>query len=286
MSIQDKLERTLREMHILISRGTVSGEQEEYVTIQKKEMIRLLTELSQTSSEMLEQYEMTSESRERALLTARRQQMEMVKNANRQAEDIYAASVIYTDDALGRIQDIIEETSKSMKQIMGNLNREMEAEKRTVRSNQVELKSQLEDLKDTAKYIKIIEDRNREIAREKAKKEEAAQPRYERKKEETDFVPVTTEIKINEEYFDKAGLTPEGLPKTSEEKIYEKPEIKVNEDYFRRKAEAEKAAAKKADESEAKETETAEETDDFTELEEINLNARYEKRNRFPFKRR
>lgn len=239
MSVQDKLERILREMHIMISRGQVAGEDENCVIINKKDMQKTLTALSQTVSEMMEIYEMTAESRDRAEREAEKQRTQIVRNANLQAEDIYAASVIYTDDALGRIQDIIDEAEKSTKEVLTRLNREMEEEKRIVRSNQVELKVQLEDLKDTAKYIKIIEERNREAAKEKAKKQEDAPVRrYERKTEkEPVHVTVVPEIKINEEYFEKAGLTPEGLPvdmESSQEKTYEKPEIKINEEYFKK----------------------------------------------------
>ena len=239
MSVQDKLERILREMHIMVSRGAVWQENEDFVLIHKKQMQKELNSLSLVVNEMMEAYEATEQSRNRGELEAEKHRVEIVRNANRQAEDIYAASVLYTDDALGRIGDIIEEAEKSMKEVWNGFHREIEEEKRLVRSNQLELKTQLEDLKDTAKYIKIIEERNREIAKAKAKKQQDAAPRrYERKvEEESEFVPITPEIKIYEEYFEKAGLTPEGLPIESveeEPKVYEKPEIKINEEYFKK----------------------------------------------------
>lgn len=254
MNVQDKLERILREMHIMISKGPTLEEDGDFVVVHKRDMQRLFNGISQAISEMLEQYEATEESRNRAEMEAEKHRNEIIKNANRQAEDIYAASVIYTDDALGRIQDIIDEAEKSTREVLSSLNRAMEEEKRQVRSNQLELKTQLEDLKETAKYMKIIEERNREIARAKARIEEGKKPnkyrrRLEKESEEvseelTEEMPeerITYEkpvIKINEEYFEKAGLTPEGLPKDmmeemSEEKItYEKPVIKINEEYF------------------------------------------------------
>lgn len=239
MNVQDKLERILREMHIMVSRGPTLEDGSDFVLIHKKDMQKLLGGISQAVSEMMEQYEITEQSRNRGELEAEKHRMEIVRNANRQAEDIYAASVMYTDDALGRIQDIIEDAEKSTKAILHTLSRSMEEEKRLIRSNQLELKTQLEDMKDTAKYIKLIEERNREIAKAKGKKTEEEKIRgYQRKeKKESDFIPITPEIKINEEYFEKAGLTPEGLPKDmaeeqEEEITYEKPVIKINEEYF------------------------------------------------------
>ena len=146
---------------------------------------------------------------------------------------------------MGRIQDIIDEAQQSAREILKQLAQEMEEEKRIIRSNQVELITQLEDMRDTAKYMKLIEERNREIAKEKAKKKEKDKTqKYQRKPEkDSDFKAVTPDIKINEEYFEKAGLTPEGLPKETEQEaakeapeekvIYEKPVIKINKEYFK-----------------------------------------------------
>ena len=236
MSVQDKLERTLRDIHVMISRGREVPGYEEYVLLYKKDMIKLLDVLKEAVNEMMDEYEITEQSRAKGDREAERRREETVRNANRQAEDIYAASVLYTDDALGRIHDIIETAENSMKEIMETFGKDLEKQKKKVKSNQRELKSQLEDLKDTSKYIKIIEERNKEIAREKAIIEGRDKPeRYQRrKKQEQEFVPLAAEIKVNEEYFKRAGLSPEGIPVPVDEPVYEKPEIKINEDYFRR----------------------------------------------------
>lgn len=236
MSVQDKLERTLRDIHVTIARGKEVPGYEDYVLLYKKDMLKLLDTLNEVVSEMMEEYEITEQSRAKAEREAEKRRESIMRKANSQSEDIYAASVLYTDDALGRIQTIIEEAGNSMKEIMVNVGKEIEQEQKRVRSNQRELKSQLEELKDTSKYIRIIEERNKEIAKEKAMKEEQKKPeRYERKNEEKQkFVPVSADIKINEEYFERAGLTPEGVLIEKETPVYEKPEIKINKDYFRR----------------------------------------------------
>lgn len=248
MSIQDKLERILREMHIMVSRGQTSELNEEYVLIHKKEMQKLLSNMSQTVSEMMEHYELTEEGRNRAQLGAEKQRMEIIRDANHQAQDIYAASVIYSEDALGRIQDIIDEAEKSAREILSRLNREMEAEKRNVRSNQLELITQLEDLKDSSKYMRLIEERNREIAKEKLKKQEDIQKRKYRDKVEAESKEEAANEIQNDEIYDLSeeiikettkGFTDEILEESpkddAEEKIvYEKPVIKVNQQYFQK----------------------------------------------------
>ncbi len=250
MNIQDKLERILRELHIMVSRAPVSEINGEYVLVQKREVQKQLGNLSQAVREMMDEYEVTQQSRNRGELEAENQRMEILRNANHQAQDIYAASVIYSEDALGRIQDIISEAERASKEVLKNLTREMEEERRIVRSNQLELLTQLEDMKDTAKYMKLIEERNREIAKEKAKKLEKDKPRRYRRKVEKDpdFHAITPEIKINEEYFQKAGIKLEETEEEAEEEIaeetameaaeekivYEKPVIKINKEYFKK----------------------------------------------------
>ncbi len=263
MNIQDKLERILRELHIMVSRAPVSDIHEDYVLVPKKEIQKELGNLSQTVREMMDEYEVTEQGRNRGELEAEKLRMEIIRDANQQAEDIYAASVIYSEDALGRIQLIMDQAEMASKEVLKRLNREMEEEKRVVRSNQLELITQLTDLKDTAKYMKIIDERNREIAKAKAQKKEGKQARkYQRKTErEPEFRAIKPEIKINEEYFEKAGLTPDGIPKETaeelekeeagEEIVYEKPVIKINPQYF----EKTKSGAREEQKKEKKEEE-------------------------------
>ena len=229
MSVQDQLERILREMHIMVSKGKIAKEDENFVLVNKKEMQKRLNALSQTVSEMMDAYEVTEQSRNRGELEAEKIRAQIIRDANLQAEDIYAASVIYTDDALGRIQDILNTAEKTSRDILHRFNREMEEEKRVIRSNQLELKTQLEDLKDTAKYIKIIEEKNKEQAKAKAEKKNGGKADgYRRRGRQQDKEDPDTQEAVSEADEDVAEITKEP------EIVYEKPEIKINEDYFRK----------------------------------------------------
>ena len=273
MNIQDQLERILRELLVTVSRAPVSEIDPEYVMVHKKEAQRQLAALRDIVAVMMEQYEVTEQSRLHAELEVEKQRTEIIRSANHQAEDIYAASVIYTDDALGRIQDIIDEAEKSTRKILNRVGREMEAERRRIRSNQVELMTQLEDMNDTAKYMRLIDERN------KAEKLEKGKPKPTERAEEggTGYGGASPVIKIDEEYFEKAGLTPDGLPKEMEEGIlkeaeqeiaeelapdephqFEKPVIKVNPEYLKKvkkAAEAKKTSGKKEGKKEPKKEE-------------------------------
>ena len=111
--------------------------------------------------------------------------------------------------------------------------KEMMKQQQTVRDNQLELKSSLEDLKDTDKYRKVIEERNKEI---KKKKEQDSQKKV---KENTGagmtaFSAGKPEIKVNPAYFEKSGR-PVPVPDVPETKAAPELDIKVNLDaeYFR-----------------------------------------------------
>jgi hypothetical protein len=94
---------------------------------------------------------------------------------------------------------------------------ELEEKKQIVRTNQLELKAQLQDLVDTEKYLTLIEERNREIEREKEKHGR----RFGQEPEKSQFEDVKTEIHINEEYFRNAGIEledePEDVPDVGQE---------------------------------------------------------------------
>lgn len=80
---------------------------------------------------------------------------------------MYAASVIYTDEALSRVRDIINDTNESLEKLCKNMKDKIAEQEKIVKTNQYELKGQLQDLSDTEKYLKIIDDRNKEIERQK-----------------------------------------------------------------------------------------------------------------------
>lgn len=246
MSVQDKVERTLRQMHVLFSKSEPYEKEAGKVIIDKKEVIALLNELKAGMSEMMEEYEITMQSREKGEREAKRHGKDIIADAEDVAEDVYAASVIYSDEALSNIQEIMQNASDEMEKVFRDLKRQMHEKQRIVKENQLELKSSLGDLKDTNKYLSIIEDNNRKRKRAKETKD----AKWARPKEDTGFQAIKPEIKINPEYFEKIGkpLEPEitepeetlsgtaqSIELSPEEKAAQEMQIKVNLDaeYFK-----------------------------------------------------
>ena len=144
-SIQDSTERILRGLHVMLSRSESYAKDPTKVIVDKEGMLELLAALNKCMYEMMEAYEQTQESRDSAEREFRK----------------------HTDEALNKIQDLMQETQDAVQGLFENLIERMKEEKHNVRSNQIDLKSQLGDLTDTDKYLQIIEERNRELAREK-----------------------------------------------------------------------------------------------------------------------
>ena len=100
MSAQDKTEHILRKIHILLSGSEVYGEDTNRVIVDKKQMQELLARLNAGIYEIMDEYDLTQQSRDAADREARKRGEEIVWDASRKAEDVYAASVLYTDEAL------------------------------------------------------------------------------------------------------------------------------------------------------------------------------------------
>ena len=200
MSSQDKLEKVLRDIHVLISRSEVYDK--DRIIVNKQEMFGLIDRLNASIYEIMEEYELTKQSRDKAEREHKKQGDKIIWDASRKAEDIYAASVMYTDEALNHIQAIMDESTEQIRAVQDAMIKDLEEKKQIVRTNQLELKSQLQDLVDTEKYLSLIEERNKEIEREKEKHGR----RFGHPKEKSQFADVKTEIRINKEYFRNAGI--------------------------------------------------------------------------------
>ena len=238
MSAQDNIEKVLRNVHVLLSKSEPYAKEPTKVILDKQEMLDLLSELNKAIYDIMDEYELTKQSRDRAEREFKRQGDEIIWNASRKAEDIYAASVMYTDEALNHIQDIIRDTETSVAEVYEEMNKKIKEQEKMIKTNQLELKSTLQDLVDTEKYLKLIEERNKEIQKEKEKGKSPEE------REVNIYADRHTGIKINQEYFDKMGISMEDVVDDEE-----KPQIDISVDldaeYFKWKEEQAGSTEKK-----------------------------------------
>ena len=219
------MEKVLRSLHVLLSKSEPYPKEPSKVIIDKQQVIDLLAELNTCIYQIMDEYELTIRSRDKAERDFHKKGDQIIWDASRKAEDIYAASVMYMDETLNRMQDIMQEADKKVGAIYQEIKEQMEKEEQELRTNKSELKGQLQDLVDTEKYLKIIEERNREIEKEKME----GRPEYEQEKREEKAIYANrqTDIKINQEYLDKLGLSVPEEPVEEPEKVPEEPEVQA-----------------------------------------------------------
>lgn len=214
MSAQSNTENVLRSLHVLLSKSEPYGRDSGKVIVDKQQMLSLLSELNECMYQIMDDYELTTASRDKAEREFQKQADQIIWDASRKAEDIYAASVLYMDDALNGIQEIMGQARSHVSQIYADMEEHLKTEEQRVRANQTDLKSQLQDLIDTEKYLKMIEDRNKEREKEKLQKEKGEGKPVQ--KESSIYANRQTEIKINQAFLDRLGMSVPGKGESGE----------------------------------------------------------------------
>lgn len=262
MGPQDKVERVLKEIHVLFSKSESYQGKPDKVVVDRRKFLELLDRLNKGIFDMMDTYEHTRESRQRAELAFENKGKEMLADAEEKAEDVYAASVIYTANMLGEVQRLIDQANESINDVFVQFKRELRTQKETVKSNELELQSQLNILADAKTYQEMLAEVRREQRKQHrmedlAKRQlEAEGPAYIQQGGQI-YIPATSaDVKVNEEYFEKQGISAEnakaGYIPAPAPLAVEKPEVKVNlnSEYFKRKAAAERTTRGENDESE------------------------------------
>ena len=107
MGAQDNTEKVLRSLHVLLSKSEPYPKEPSKVIIDKQQVIDLLAELNTCIYQIMDEYELTIRSRDKAERDFHKKGDQIIWDASRKAEDIYAASVMYTDEALNHVQEIM-----------------------------------------------------------------------------------------------------------------------------------------------------------------------------------
>lgn len=206
MSVQDKIERILKSIHLLFSKSEPYEGSGTKIIVEKQIVFELLEQLNLAVYEAMDQYELTTRKHEIAERRCEKRGEEILQKASRHADDIYAASIMYTDDAINRICYIMDDANQAVQSIFRKMNTDIEEQRERVRRNQLELTGQLRDFADTDKYVKLIEEVNRQ--REKERQMDVEGRKEKRiQNEGKSYSAVKPEIKINQAYFERTGKT-------------------------------------------------------------------------------
>ncbi len=249
MSAADNMERVLRSLHVLLSQSDAVQGKPGCVAVEKQKVLDLLGELNKSVYQMMDDYEVTKQSRDRAERDFRKQGDDIVRDATRTAEDIYAAAVMYTDGALAEVYRLMEQNQTQMASLYEEMEKKLKEQEKRVKKNQSDLKGQLQDLVDTEKYLKLIEEYNREREKELAKKD-GRDPEEERA---SIYANRQTEVRVNTAVLEQLGLASDveevpAMPEEEQKAAEAEIRVDLDADYFAwREEEEAKAAGKKSE---------------------------------------
>ncbi len=239
MSPQDKVERVLKEIHQMFSKSMEIGGMTDKMVVDRAEFMDLIDQLTKGMYELMEQYEQTRQTRLAAERSFRRAGDEIIEQANASAEDVYAASMLYTADTIGKIRALMDQVNDSMSEQFSQFRRDLREQKDLLRAHESELQAQLADLADTRKYLGVLRDINRE--QERINRDLEAEREMGNQYAQNLF---RNAVAGTEEESNAAGTVP-ASGAAAATASGDKPEVTVNEDapYFKWKAQLENELA-------------------------------------------
>ncbi len=158
----EKLEEIMKKFHIYLANCKESAYSGEDIIVSKKRILTLLEELNQAVYEISEQYEATQESKARALMQAERQAAEIKDEAMSRSDDIYAASMIYSEEAIVKIKNSLEYTYLKVRREYEDLLKNYEDKMRELTKNSEEIQTQLAAMSEGQTYLRLIEQAHEE----------------------------------------------------------------------------------------------------------------------------
>ena len=215
----EKLEEIMKKIHILLANCEPSTYSSEDVIVPKRRLFNLLEQLNYAVYEVMEQYEATVAARDRALIREERMAAEIREDAVQRAEDVYAASLLYTQDMLQDMKNITDYMYYKTRESYEELLQGYEERRLYMEQNEQELISQMSAMADAKTYLHIIEDRRRqkEAALKREAEEKAAKKEQEAKKEQA-------EQNEKKETQLQSWMPENKTPLLEEKKIYKLPQ--------------------------------------------------------------
>lgn len=184
----EDLEQIMRRIHVLFAKCEPYGDESDgRIIVPKKEVFRLLEKLNYAVIHMMDAYEGTAESRERGLNAYQRESEKIRENAQAGADDVYAASLIYTDNMLEELGDVLADAKEELWEQYARMAGRLDEQARMLVENQEEIKQQLSAMAQGEKYLRLIERENIRLKRIEAARvfgKEAEPEEYEELDEE------------------------------------------------------------------------------------------------------
>ena len=177
---QEKIEKALKDIHLLFAASESVPDDDNLIIVDKKSLYSALETINRCMYEMMDSYEITSESRNRQERKTAEKCEKMISDSTRVAEEIYAASVMYTDDAMKRLYDEMRKTQMEVVRMTEKLADNIDSRLKTVVENREQLREELSSTEQSEKYLRILkaEARAESAGEELPEPEEGRAPIY------------------------------------------------------------------------------------------------------------
>ncbi len=201
----EEIEQIMREIHILFAKAEKLPENRNKIIVDKEVVFGLLERLSHEIYQAMDRFEETKVSRQRAKRKMEEEEKESLERVSKSAEEIYAASILYSDDTLDELKKKIENAEETLKHTYNEIDQQMKGYLSYIQENKKELHDQLEQMAQRRIYLQILEEKNKikaeaELSKSMAeeKKEENVAGDLEGVKGGSSFVEEKKEIPIIE----------------------------------------------------------------------------------------
>lgn len=155
--MSDRIEQTMKKIHIYLANCKQSAYSSEDLIVSKTRLFSLLEELSYAVYEAKEEYEVTEAARNRGIAKAERVAAEIKEEAMQRADDIHASSILYTQEGITSIKNILEHSYEKIRAEYETVLTSCEEQLRNLEKDSMELVSQLELKADAKVYLQMIE---------------------------------------------------------------------------------------------------------------------------------
>jgi len=179
--MSEKLEQTMKKIHIYLANCKESAYSSEELIVSKKRIFSLLEELNYAVYEVMEEYEATVAARDRGLAMVERRAADIKEDAMHRAEEVYAASLLYTQESIADMQNALEYTFEKTRNEYEMLMQNYQEKMMFLEGNSQEIMAQLSAMADAKTYLHVIEDINAKRSAMSAEEREAEETPYSKK---------------------------------------------------------------------------------------------------------
>ncbi len=196
--MQEKLEQIMRQIFMMLSNCEESAYSSEDLIVPKKRIFQLLEELNYTVYDMMEQYEGTVAGRERGLAEHERRMAQIKEEAKERAEDTYAASLLYAREMFMDMRKTTEQLCQNLRREYNEALRNYEEGLRFLQENEESTVEQLSVMMDSKKYLRLIEQQNKEKEKLQTLTEEEKKRQEELRAEQAELAAAEAASELNQ----------------------------------------------------------------------------------------